>query len=136
MKAKYSVKKEGINIYSKGEMYDINPSNLDIEGLDKATAIFDSKGILVAVVMEFPDYYWDKIYTSLKSKYTLINAQVPFVGNRYAEFVSGDSIIILDAPHMSFDMTLLYAKKSFWQTVEEAQKKEKANKQKNLEKNL
>lgn len=143
LKAKYSVKMKGINSYSNGEMYEISTSNLDTEGLKEATAIFDSKGVLVAVTMDFSQtkfgenyYYWDKVYTSLKSKYKLVKAQVPFVGDRYAEFVSGDSIIILNAPHMSFDMTLIYAKKSFWQAVKEAEKKEKTKKQKSLERNL
>ncbi|WP_022855671.1 hypothetical protein [Thermodesulfobacterium thermophilum] len=143
LKAKYSVKSKGINAYSRGEMYEVDTTNIDIEGLSSATAIFDERGILTAVIMEFPKtkfgefyYYWDKIFKSLRSKYKLVKSQVPFVGNRYAEFVSGNSKIILDAPHLSFEMTLIYARKDFWQKVKEAERMEKRKKEGSLERNL
>ncbi|HAA83658.1 MULTISPECIES: hypothetical protein [Thermodesulfobacterium] len=143
LKNKYSAVKKGINAYSNGEMYEIDTSKTDVEGLNSATAIFDERGLLVAVIMKFPKgkfgehyYYWDKVFKSLRGKYKLVKSRVPFVGDRYAEFISGNSIIILDAPHLSFTMTLIYAKKDFWNKVLQTEQKEQQRKRKTMEQNL
>ncbi|EJA4333365.1 hypothetical protein MU943_004568, partial [Escherichia coli] len=44
---------------------------------------------------------------------------IPFVGNKFVRYKNGDDTIELDAPHMSFDMTLYYAEKNFMDQYKE-----------------
>lgn len=48
---------------------------------------------------------FDVVYDRLAAKYALVRKQIPFVGSKYARIKSGDVIIELEAPHMSFTMT-------------------------------
>ena len=47
-------------------------------------------------------------FEMLRKKYTLVSKQIPFVGDSSARFSQGASVILLDAPHLSFEMTLSY----------------------------
>jgi hypothetical protein len=48
------------------------------------------------------------ICKALAGKYKLVRKNQPFVGDAQATFRQGDSSIELDAPHLSFSMTLSY----------------------------
>jgi hypothetical protein len=52
--------------------------------------------------------YFDSVFKAVSAKYKVINQQLPYVGNHYAKFKSQDSIIELDAPHLSFEMKVRY----------------------------
>ena len=47
-------------------------------------------------------------YKLLREKYKLVGSRIPFVGDTWAKFVDGNTEILLDAPHLSFSMTLEY----------------------------
>ncbi len=49
-----------------------------------------------------------KTLATLSGKYKLVEKRAPFVGDSYAKFRQGDSIVGLDAPHLSFNMSLRY----------------------------
>ena len=51
-----------------------------------------------------------------------------FVGNQYVKYQNDETIIELNAPHMSFDLWLIYLDKKFYKQVEQAVKQEKNQK--------
>lgn len=114
MKEKYAVKHTGENAYSHGSMYSIDASQIPLEGLEEVLAIFDTENKLVAVVSTVNKKRYDYLKDALGKKYTYVNGQNPFVGDKSARFKDGDTIIILDAPHMSFKMSMIYTLNSFY----------------------
>lgn len=135
-KSKYKLQADGINKYSLGPMFRMEGSQTGIEGLSEATLIFDEKSRLVAVILDFPKSYWDKVYPALKKKYKLVDSRIPFVGDKYAEFKDGASTIMLNAPHLSFTMSVLYARDEFLEAFYRIQEQEKRAKQRKLERGL
>ena len=67
-------------------------------------------------------------YANLNRKYKLVaGGAMPSLGNGYARFAAANSVIELSSPHMSFDFTLSYYKKAFYDAIL-ANKKEKEQK--------
>lgn len=134
VKAKYSVRANGINSWTKGEMYQISTSDIPIDDLKSATAIFDANGKLVCVglVMSKGGFNsrFKEMHEQLKKKYKVVKTKIPHVGDTYAHYKDGKTVIELDAPHMSFDMTLTYMQQSFKQAVDSGvEQEQKAKKQ-------
>lgn len=127
-KAKYSAQKTGINKYSGGEMYDL--SGIDFDGLQKATVIFSTDGKLLAVLTTLPKSKFDSLLSGLSSKYQLVSKNIPFVGNKSAKLVDGNTEITLDAPHMSFQMEMNYSNKDLWKSYMAQSNKEQEQKKK------
>lgn len=107
----------GTNAYSGGRMIKGDGTGLEVEGLSEITLIFDKNDKLAAVLMTLPKQegmsdmqngMFKKTLATLSAKYKLVEKRVPFVGDSYAKFRQGDSIIELDAPHLSFNMNLRY----------------------------
>lgn len=108
----------GQNLYSLGHMLKTN-SDFGIDGFNEQVFIFDSKDRLAAVVIKFNKNYFDSIYNSLAKKYTLSQKNIPFVGNKSAEFIKDNVSIIIEAPHLSFAGNLTYASKDFLNSFNE-----------------
>lgn len=77
------------------------------------------------------------VYANLSKKYKLVaGGPMPQLGNGYARFAAGNSIIEQDAPHLSFAFTLTYFEKSFYDSIvasnKEKQKKSADKKQSSL----
>lgn len=128
VKAKYSINQAGMNKYSNGAMYELDPSELSMEGLHSSTIVFGSDGKLQAVLSTFSKDKFDYLFGTLKKKYKLVNSSIPFVGNKYAKFIDGNTEITLNAPHMSFEMDMNYVDKNLMkkfkqQTANEQQQK-------------
>ncbi|MFN3599163.1 MAG: hypothetical protein ACK4VK_05450 [Aquificaceae bacterium] len=130
-KERYRLTYLGINKYTQGEMYKVDVSELDMKYIRECTLLFDKNGKLVAVVMSFSksgsgrrtpefEYY----YKLLREKYSLVESRIPFVGDTYARFVDGGTEILLEAPHLSFTMTLTYIKKDVLKSIKEQMQKE------------
>jgi hypothetical protein len=104
---------KGINKFSGGRMLTSDGHGIGIDGLSEITFIFDKSDRLSGVLMSLPkggidnDNFKQKL-AMLNAKYKLIEKRMPFVGDSYAKFRLGDSIVEMSAPHMSFDMTLNY----------------------------
>jgi hypothetical protein len=63
-------------------------------------------------------------FSTLKSKYKLIaGSAMPSLGNGYARFVAGKSVIEQSAPHLSFDFTVTYMSQAFYDHLVSANKK-------------
>ena len=67
---------------------------------------------------------YDEVLKAPRSKYALEDEQRPFVGNRSARFKAGVVEIVVDAPHLSFDMAVLYATPAFRQQMKAQQRRE------------
>jgi hypothetical protein len=130
MRAKYAAKKTGINKYSNGEMYALDTSSIAIDGLQEATVIFSEDGRLLAVLTTFPKHKFDYLLDVMNSKYRVVSKQIPFVGSKSAKFVDGNTEIILDAPHLSFQMEMNYISKDFLKAYREQSEKEQQQKEK------
>jgi hypothetical protein len=66
-----------------------------------------------------------KTVKTLAAKYTLVEKKQPFVGNAHARFQQGDSVVELDAPHMSFTMELRYLTKTLQKAFNQKSSSEK-----------
>ncbi len=115
--SKTSLSDGGINAYSDGKMLKSDGDGLGIDGLSDITFIFDQSDRLAGVLMTLPkqngmsdlnNTRFRQTMNALGKKYRLVKKDVPFVGDSYAEFREGDSLVELDAPHMSFTMSLTY----------------------------
>lgn len=131
VKAQYGVKNAGVNKYSGGEMYDLDVSKIDFEGLKKATVIFSQDGKLLAVLTTLPKNKFDYLLNGLGNKYQVVSKQIPHVGNKSAKLVNGNTEILLDAPHMSFEMEMNYINKDLWKSYKVQSNNEQQQKQKN-----
>lgn len=129
MLAKYKYAKYvGINKYTQGPQYMIDPKHIPFDEIEECSAVFGQNGKLLAVLTLMPKSKFDYIYQLLRSKYKIVNSKIPFVGDRYAKFIAGDTEIILDAPHLSFTMALNYVHKDFVKAYNEITRKEKQEK--------
>lgn len=69
-------------------------------------------------------------YSSLTKKYKLVGGgPMPSVGNGYAKFVAGNTVIEEDSPHMSFEFTVAYYDKSFYELLNASSREESKKKQ-------
>lgn len=131
----------GTNAYSGGKMLKGDGAGLEVEGLSEITLIFDKSDKLAAVLMTLPKQegmgdlqngVFKKTLATLSAKYKLVEKRVPFVGDSYAKFRQGNSVIELDAPHLSFNMSLRYLTNDLqaaFNRQSEADKTEKQRKQ-------
>lgn len=78
-----------------------------------------------------------EVYAGLSKKYKVVaGGPMPSLGNGYARFASGNSIIEEDSPHLSFEFTVTYFEKGFYDSIvasnKEEAKKSKDGKQSSL----
>ena len=134
LRSKTAVKPKGTNHYSAGPMLLVEGAGLGVDGLQTALFIFDNKETLVAVQMTLNKgglgEEFDRTYECLVAKYPLARETVPFVGNKYARFEKDYIVIELDAPHLSFAMTVTYMTRSFEQAFKTLSKRETQEKEK------
>lgn len=129
LKNQYRVSPQGINKYSEGEMYVIPQGQIQFDGLGEVTVIFDRSDRLVAVLTEFPKNKFDYLNGMLANKYQLISQNIPFVGNKSATYRNDDTEITLDAPHLSFELSMNYIHSDFMKAFNSQTQKEKQQKQ-------
>lgn len=142
VKEMYNLEPDGVNKYSNGNQYYIDPTQLDLEDLKSTFIIFDEKGVLVYVSSDFNSISsmensksrykkFDYLYKILANKYKLVKKERPFVGDQYAKFRDGGSEIELSEPHMGgFKISLSYARKDFLDAFDKKQSEDKKQKTK------
>lgn len=127
---KTSLSNNGVNKYSGGKMLQGNGDGLGIEGLSEITFIFDASDKLAGVLMTLPKDSFKPTLKALSAKYKLVESVVPFVGNASAKLQQGESVIELNAPHMSFEMTVTYMTRGLKQAFTQQASNERAAKEK------
>lgn len=130
LKNTYSVTYSGQNKFSLGDMYDIGTSQIQFEGLQSVRTVFNQDGLLIAVLTGLPKARYNYLKSALAGKYTLVSHKTPFVGDKSAKFKSGNTEIEIDAPHMSFEMTMNYLHVDFLRAFRTKSANERQTKQK------
>lgn len=92
-----------------------------------------SGGAVIALQMKLPkgrmgNTSTREIYAGLKRKYKQVaGGAMPELGNGYARFAAGKTVIEQDAPHLSFEFTLTYYTKSFYDRIVEDNRRSQTN---------
>jgi len=133
---KTKLENAGLNKWSHGPMLKSNGAGLGIESLQSAYFIFSPQEKLIGVLLTLPKERYASVKNSLRSKYKLISAQEPFVGNQLARFRDGEITIEASAPHMSFEMELTYTHAELRALRDRMSQAEAAQKQKIERSNL
>jgi len=134
-KAQYTLTSAGTNKFSNGEMFSMDLTELNFEGLESILLVFEKDETLAVILTTFPKHKFGYLMKSLSKKYQLINKKIPFVGNKSAKFHDGKTEIILDAPHLSFEMSMIYTTDVFTKRMdvinneEEQQRKQQESSQ-------
>lgn len=115
----YKTTEAGISAYTAGRILNVDPYEIGMQDLEKVVFIFNQDGTLSVVDMTFNQSKFDELYGQLNKKYKLVKKQIPFVGNKYAEYKNGNSTVKLDAPHMSFELDVIYGQNSFFKAMKE-----------------
>ena len=119
---------EGTNAYSNGPMLRTDGAGLGVDGLSNLVLIFDRNHVLAGVLMTLPKAPTDMM-RRFAGKYKLVDNQVDtFLDKGYARYSRGDSVIEIDAPHLSFTMEVRYLTRQLQadfqrQSTEEATRK-------------
>lgn len=106
-----TLKDQGVNEYSGGPMLVSDGAGLGVEGLSQLVLIFDKTNILTGVVMTLPKDP-KNIFSQLSAKYKPVDNRIDnFMNYGSARLQKGDSLIEIDAPHLSFAMEVRYLTK-------------------------
>lgn len=136
LSAKTRLTETGTNKYTGGKMLSSTGAGLDVDGLKEITFIFDKNNVLAGVTMSLNkgdgmhNEGFKKLSKTLASKYKQVEKREPFVGDCYARYVQGDSVVILNVPHMSFEMGLSYLTKGLLADFNKQSVQEKSAQQK------
>ena len=125
-----SLKDIGINKYSQGKMLKGMSHRFKIQGLKETLFIFDKQEKLALMMMTFNKNQFNSVVGYLKSKYPLKTKRMPFVGNKNVTFKKDGINIEVNAPHMSFDMTVVYSTDHFDKAYQKIQLQERRLKNK------
>ncbi|HHR5971939.1 TPA: hypothetical protein ACS71W_003500 [Providencia alcalifaciens] len=109
---KEDIEKKYVIENKDGAVWELKRSEIPIEGIKKAEVIFQDKHVK-GVWLVVNKYRFDYFFDALKSKYKLIKKDIPFVGDQYAQFEKENVLIWIDAPHMGFNMDVVYMDKKY-----------------------
>lgn len=122
----------GVNEYSRGPMLKAT-DGLGVDGVQEALFIFTPEKVLTGVVLTMDKDPVSAVKT-LQKKYKMTSNRVDsFMNKGNADFEKGDSVIKLEAPHLSFQQTISYLSKSLLAAYKASVKTEAAVKQKKKE---
>lgn len=108
-----SMKLTGTSSWTNGEIYESDGSVYNLEGLKNIVYIFSLSNRLDVVILKMNNNAFDKVNSYLRSKYSVVSQDIPYVGDKSVQYTQGNSIIILEAPHLSFEMSLFYKTTAF-----------------------
>ncbi|UCM85174.1 MAG: hypothetical protein LF885_03985 [Rickettsia endosymbiont of Culicoides impunctatus] len=119
----------------EGYNYYVNVRDVKLEGLTKLLIICNDDNIIQAVILTIDKSKFTEFYQLLSEKYKLTYSQNPKLGDKEIKFADSDCTIILDAPHLSFSMYLIYITDEFL-TKFKGKQKEEENLKKTRDKEL
>ena len=129
VKSKYKI--EYSDTTDWGTSYLVDPSAINIEGLNKVLVLLKKDdGKLGGVFMFIDKNRFNDLADSLQKKYKVTSSKRPRVGDAYVYMLDGKTAIELEAPHMSFMMTLIYIEKDLKdEAVSKTEQEEQQKKQ-------
>lgn len=105
---------------------------LDLEGIVKVLLVFDRSDRLVGTELTLTkgamNSNFREVARILREKYRLIESRVPFVGDSYMLLRSGNSVVEIDAPHLSTTMAVRYMTDNFRSSLQAAVNAEQESK--------
>ncbi len=107
------MQEDGYSKWTNGKKFTSKGTVHNIEGAQSIVYIFNKEDLLDVVIINMHKDYFYKVNSYLKSKYKLLSATLPPVGDKHTKYKQGNSIIQLDAPHLSFEMEVIYKTDSF-----------------------
>lgn len=107
-----AVKKEVTELTDE-VIYSVPVNELNFDGLKSDHFVFSQDNKLTAIILEIDKRRFDKIHALLSKKYNVSTKDIPFVGDKFVKYKSGEDVIGLNSPHLSFEMTLVYAERKF-----------------------
>ncbi len=129
------IKEQENNKWTNGPQFHTDGSAYEVRGLKDVMYIFDDQKKLTAVILTMNKDSFDSVLEAVSAKYKVVSQQRPFVGDQYAKLKSKDSIIEIDAPHMSFTMEVRYIRDDLMKRFnEQSAAEEQAKKKKDASK--
>ena len=126
---------QDVNRWSEGPMVTVDPQSVDIDGLQELKLIFNKEKVLAAVLMTLDKSRVSEVMNILRSRYKVEKEVVPFVGDVYGRYRAGRTLAVLEAPHLSFSMSVLYADDDFYRSYQKmSQEAEQRHKRAQAEK--
>jgi len=99
----------GINKYSKGPMLAAGGNGFGIGGLKSVVFIFTPRKELTGALLTINKDRYAHLVGLLKEKHRVLDEKKAFVGDQSVTLEASDRTHIqVDAPHMSFEMTISY----------------------------
>lgn len=117
-------RRTGVNKWNNGPMFTVEGRHLDIDGLHEALFIFSADERLEAVVFTMDKSRVKDVMAAMRGKYKTEREVVPFVGDTYGRYRKGSSIALVEAPHLSFTMEVIYATDKFYAAYRNASEEE------------
>ncbi|MBN3495723.1 hypothetical protein [Vibrio neptunius] len=118
LQSQYKVEPLVTNRYTQGNMYSVPVESIDFDGLKSLEVTFSKEGTLLVVLAKLPQAKFDYINGMLKKKYTLVRETIPYVGNKEVVYRESETLIILLAPHLSSEMTMIYTNEALYNEVQ------------------
>ncbi len=124
----YRIEKIGVS-KDNFTSYRVAVNQVNFDGLKELLLEFNEKGVLKIVYAKLPNSQFKSLHESLAKKYKVVKQEIPFVGDSFAEYFNGSTIIVLSAPHLSFEMLLYYIPEDMQVAInKEKEAKDAANK--------
>lgn len=120
--------------YNNGSTLQVDGNALGIDRLLRAQ--FYGSERIFAACLTFKKAQLKPVAAALKKKYRVVKENIPFVGNAFARYASGEYLIQLEAPHLSFEFTVCYAGKAVWDSMDQEKQQQAAREQHALEDGL
>ena len=131
-----NITNKGINKYSNGAMIDVNSDYFEIDEVNSVLMIFDASDILAGVIVNMRKNPVSMHQTLSKKYRTVRNTIDSFMNHGSSKLAKGNSLVYIDAPHMSFKMDVRYVTnqldKAFDQSVLEEAKSKQNHKEKSF----
>ncbi|MCC8371720.1 MAG: hypothetical protein LN568_03060 [Rickettsia endosymbiont of Pseudomimeciton antennatum] len=110
--------------YWEGYNYYVNIKDVKLEGLTRLLIICNDDNITQAVILTINKDKFTEFYQLLSEKYKLVYNHNPRLGDKEIRFTDSDCTIILDVPHLSFSMDIIYITDEFLTKFKGKQKEE------------
>lgn len=125
----YKLIEEGVNKWTGGLMFNISPiSQVDFEGVNEITLIFDQMNVLQGVVAKFHKGDFYSLKELLENKYHTTDVDIKRVGDKFIRFRGANGSVSLDAPHMSHNLSLNFFTDEFENNKKQVIQEEKSEK--------
>lgn len=125
------MQEDGISKYTRSPMYIAPGVGLGMDGLKQVRLVFDKSDRLVFLLMTLdaggsgkPAY--QRVFRSLKSRYSLKSEDSPEPGHWMATFEAVDALVELEAPRQGADVTAAYITKEAYRAFMEIDRAEEA----------